>query len=75
MIRKWFNQKEISTPKYEVENNKNGVLILREHIINRGSSNFPSRWPLSYPKLTKDMISYIHVSCKQHKNLVPKHKK
>ena len=50
----------------------NQVHILRNCIISRMSSNFPSSWPLSYPNLTKNMKAYIRY--KQHKNLTSRHK-
>ena len=44
MIRKWGDQKEISTPKTEMRTNKinnNQVLILRKHIVSQVNSYFP----------------------------------
>ena len=36
-----------------------------KHIVNRMSSYFPNRWPLSYLNLTKNMKTYIRRQ--QHK--------
>ena len=69
MTRKWRNQKDIPTPKTEVETklNKHSVLILRTHFVHR-----VNRRSLNYPNLLKNMKT--HIRCKQHKNLTPLHK-
>ena len=56
------------TPKTEAGKKlmNNQALIPRKHIVNRMSSYFPNRWPLSYLNLNKNMKTYIRRQ--QHKN-------
>ena len=61
------NQKKIPIRKTEAgkKQNNNKVLIPLKHFVSRMSSYFPNRWPLSYPNITKNMITYIRRQ--QHK--------
>ena len=53
-------------------NQQSGTYTMK-HIVNRMSSYFPNRWPLSYLNLTKNMKTYIRRQ--QHKKFyTPRHK-
>ena len=65
MIRKKANQKEVPTPKTEVGKTK--LTNMYQYVCRKPSEQLsPDRRPLNYPKLDKNMKTYIRF--KQHKN-------
>ena len=65
MIRKWRNQREISNPQTEGWKKWHLGTYTKKTYRKPSEQLFLHRRPLSYPKLTKNMKTYIRL--KQHK--------